>query len=68
MVLELIWIENLMSASSDVTVALSFAKVTKASRLSKIGARSSKIMKLIRLVKLIKLFKKEEDKKIDEVV
>ena len=62
MLLELIWIENLMSTSSDVTVALSFAKVTKASRLSKIGARSSKIMKLIRLVKLIKLFNKEEEK------
>lgn len=58
MFLELIWIENLMSGASNVTVALSFAKVTKASRLSKIGARSSKIMKLIRLVKLIKLFKK----------
>jgi hypothetical protein len=56
MFLELIWIENLLSSSSDVTVAISFAKVTKASRLSKIGARSSKIMKLIRLVKLMKLF------------
>ncbi len=59
MLLELLWIENLMSGSSNVTVAISFAKVTKASRLSKIGARSSKIMKLIRLVKLIKLFNKE---------
>ena len=58
MFLELIWIENLMNTSTDVTVALSFAKVTKASRLSKIGARSSKIMKLIRLVKLMKLLDK----------
>jgi hypothetical protein len=66
MLLEIIWIENLMSTNSDVTVAISIAKVTKASRLSKIGARSSKIIKLIRLVRLMKLFDKEEDKNIDK--
>jgi hypothetical protein len=58
MLLEIIWVENIMSTNSDVTVAISIAKVTKASRLSKIGARSSKIIKLIRLVRLMKLFEK----------
>ena len=57
-----------MSSSSDVTVAISFAKVSKASRLSKIGARSSKIMKLIRLVKLMKFYDKEQKPIIDEEV
>ena len=63
MFLEIIWIEDLMNSVDNIEVAISFARVTKASRLSKIGARSSKIMKLIRLVRLMKFFKKEEEKK-----
>jgi hypothetical protein len=66
MFLELIWIEDLMSSSSDVSVAISFAKVTKASRLSKIGAKSFKIMKLVRLIRLMKFFQKKEEPKVHQ--
>ena len=59
MVLELIWIEDLMNSTDNIQVAVSFARVSKASRFSKIGARSTKIMKLIRLIKLMKLFWKK---------
>ena len=63
MFLELIWIEELFSSGSGVGLALSFAKVTKASRLSKIGAKSFKIMKLVRLIRLMKIFENKEDRK-----
>lgn len=43
-------------------MAISIARISKASRFSKIGARSTKIMKLIRLIKLMKLMHKKEQK------
>ena len=60
MILELIWVENLMNSGDNIKVAISLARVSKASRFSKIGARSTKIMKLIRLIKLLKFVRKEE--------
>ena len=59
MILEVIWIEDLMNSVENIQVAISFARVSKASRFSKIGARSTKIMKLIRLIKLIKFIRKD---------
>ena len=61
MILEVIWIEDLMNSVENIQVAISFARVSKASRFSKIGARSTKIMKLIRLIKLIKFIRKDEN-------
>ena len=59
MLLEIIWIEDVMNSVENIQVAISFARVSKASRFSKIGARSTKIMKLIRLIKLIKFIRKD---------
>lgn len=60
MTLQLIWIQDLMNSTDNIQVAISFARVSKASRFSKIGARSTKIMKLIRLIKLMKLFRNKQ--------
>ena len=62
MLLELIWIEDLMDSNSNIQVAVSFTRVSKASRFAKIGARSTKIIKLFRLIKLIRFFKSSNDK------
>lgn len=58
MILDLIWIKQLMSGNGGaVQSAASVAKVARASRASKIGAKATKLIRIIRLIRFLKLYK-----------
>ena len=57
MVLDLIWITELLTGGSGVQTAASVAKVARASRASKIGAKATKLIRIIRLIRFLKLYK-----------
>ncbi len=57
MVLDLMWITELISGGSGVQSTASVAKVARASRASKIGAKATKLIRIIRLIRILKLYK-----------
>lgn len=57
MVLDLVWISQLLTGGNGVQSAASIAKVARASRASKIGARATKLIRIIRLIRFLKLYK-----------
>jgi hypothetical protein len=57
MVLDLIWITELMNGGSTVKSTASLGKVARASRATKVGARATKLIRIIRLIRFLKLYK-----------
>lgn len=57
MILDLHWINNLMSGTSGLQTTTSIVRIARASRVSKIGARSMKLIRLLRLIRVLKLYK-----------
>jgi len=57
MILDLSWINDLLSGSGGLQTATSIVKIARASRVSKIGARSMKLIRLLRLIRVLKLYK-----------
>lgn len=57
MILDLSWINDLLSGSGGLQTATSIVKIARASRVSKIGARSMKLIRLLRLIRILKLYK-----------
>jgi hypothetical protein len=57
MILDLTWINQLLTGGSGLKTAASVAKVARASRASKIGAKATKLIRIIRLIRFLKLYK-----------
>ena len=57
MVLDLMWVNEMLSSGGGLDAAAGVIKIAKASRASKIGAKSTKLFRVLRLIRILRLYK-----------